>query len=254
LEFFQLAGRRFLVTGASSGLGAQFAQFLSEAGAAVVLAARRLDHVEKLARDLSADPSRALGIALDVRRPESVDAAFDRIDREFGPLDGLVNNAGLARQSPAIEATEDDARVVLDTNLLGCWRVARRFALGMIAAKRSGLVVNVASVAAQRTAGQLSLYCASKAGLEHMTRCLATEWARYGIRVNALSPGYVLTDINREFFESEAGQAMVRRIPLRRLCKPEDLRGPLLLLCSDAGRYMTGSCLVVDGGHSQAFL
>jgi len=243
---FSLAGRVALVTGASGVLGGHFARVLQRAGARVALAARRVDAVPDLGTE------RAVALPLDVTDPASIAAAFDAAEARFGaPCDLIVNNAGIAVTKPALQQTPEDWDAVLDVNLRGCFLVATEGARRLVAAKRPGAIVNIASIAGERVLNGVVGYTAAKAGLLHLTRHLAVELARHSIRVNALAPGYVLTDINREVFDSDSGQAMIRRIPQRRLGRPEDLTGPLLLLASEAaGAHMTGSVLTVDGGHS----
>jgi NAD(P)-dependent dehydrogenase (short-subunit alcohol dehydrogenase family) len=240
---FSLEGKRALVTGASAGLGAHFARVLHEAGAEVVLAARRVVSCEALAAELG---PRAQAVALDVTDAGSVAAAVDAA----GPLDILVNNAGIAETRPFLQHTEEDWDRVVNTNLRGAFLVAQAAVRGMAERKRGGSIVNIASILAARIIPGVAGYTAAKAGLVQLTRQMAVELARHGIRVNAIAPGYIASDINAGFFETEPGQAMIRRIPQRRLGRPEDLTGPLLLLCSEAGAHMTGSVVTVDGGHS----
>lgn len=242
---FDVRGKVALVTGASSGLGENFARCLAARGAVVVACARRADRLEALVRDGSA----AYAVALDVTDPASVEAAVRRAVELAGPVDILVNNAGIADTKASLELTEADWRRVLDTNLDGAWRVAQAVAKAMVAARRGGSIVNIASILGLRQATHLLAYAAAKAALVQVTRSLALEWARHGIRVNAIAPGYVVTEMNRDFFASDAGQAVVKRIPQRRVGSPRDLEGALLLLASDAGAYMTGSVVVADGGH-----
>ena len=245
---FGLEGSVALVTGASGALGAHFARVLHGAGAKVVLAARRVEALEALAGELGTG---AVAVPLDVARAESVAACFDAAEAACGAVpDILVNNAGIAVSKPALQQSAEDWDGVLDVNLRGCFLVATEAGRRLVAAKRGGAIVNIASIGGLRILQGVVGYTASKAGLVQMTRQLAIEWARYGIRVNALCPGYVETPINREFFASEAGQAVVKRVPQRRLGAPDDLTGPLLLLASKAGAHMTGAALVVDGGHS----
>lgn len=242
-----LAGKRALVTGASSGLGRHFAQMLAAHGAQVVVAARRKDELEALVATL---PGGASAVALDLRDAPAV----ERTMAGLGPLDIVVNNAGVAHTTPALDLTEDDWQRVLDTNLSGAFRVTRGAARALRDAKRGGAIVNVASVLGYRVAKQIPAYVAAKAGLIRLTEALALELAPLGIRVNALAPGYVETDLNRDFLHSAAGETMVKRVPLRRFGMPADLDGALLLLASDAGRYMTGTTIVVDGGHMLSWL
>lgn len=246
---FDIRGKVALVTGASSGLGESFARSLAARGAVVVAAARREDRLAELVSGIRADGGTAHAISLDVTDPASVEAAVKKTVQLAGPIDVLVNNAGVADTRASIELTEADWRRVLDTNLDGAWRMAQAVAKTMIGAKRPGSIVNIASILGLRVANQLLAYAAAKAALVQVTKALALEWARYDIRVNAIAPGYVITEMNRDFFASEPGQAMTKRVPQRRIGSPRDLDGALLLLASDAGAYMTGSIVVVDGGH-----
>jgi len=246
---FHLTGRTVLVTGASSGLGEHFARVLAAHGAAVVVAARRTDRLDALVAALAADGRRAAAVALDVTDGASVRAAVDAAERALGPLDVVVNNAGISIPQATLDLPEADWDAVVDTNLRGAWLVAQAAARRMVAAGRAGRIVNVASIVGLRTIGQLAPYAAAKAGLLHLTRTLAMEWARHRIQVNALAPGYVETDINRDFWATPAGRRLIERIPMRRLGQPHDLDGALLLLASDAGAFMTGATIVVDGGH-----
>ena len=243
----RLDGKVALVTGASGGLGRHFAQVLAAAGATVVLAARRVD---KLADAAAALGPRAHAVALDVADAASVTDAFAAAEAAAGgPVTVVVNNAGIADTGAALDVTPEDWDRVLDTNLTGAFLVAQAAARRLRATGSPGSIVNIASIAGLRPAGAVAAYCASKAGLVHLTKALALEWARHGIRVNALCPGYIETDINTDFFATDAGQALVKRIPQRRLGKPEELDAPLLLLASDASPYLTGAVLAVDGGH-----
>ncbi len=236
---FRLDGRRALVTGASGGLGAHFARTLHAAGAEVALAARRVEACAAIAAELG---PRASAMALDVTEPQGLE--------EAGPFDILVNNAGIAETRPFLEQTAEDWDRVLDVNLRGAFLVAQAVARAMALRGAGGAIVNIASILASRIIPGVAGYTAAKAGLVQLTRQMAVELARHGIRVNAIAPGYIASDINRAFFASPPGQAMVKRIPQRRLGEPRDLDGALLLLCSDAGRHMTGSVVTVDGGHS----
>lgn len=243
---FSLKGRFALVTGASGALGRQFTRVLHAAGARVVLAARRPDACAALAAELG-----AFSVAMDVTDEGSIAAALDAAQAECGvPCDVIVNNAGIAATRPALEQTAAEWDAVQDVNLRGCFLVAQAAARRLVSAGMPGAIVNIASILGTRVISGVAGYSAAKAGLIQLTRQLAVEWARHRIRVNALAPGYVETAINRDFFASEAGQAMIRRIPQRRLGRPEDLTGPLLLLASQAGAHMTGAVVTVDGGHS----
>lgn len=249
-----LAGRVALVTGAAGGLGHAFCLALGQAGASVVLAGRTAASLEAAVVALEQQGCTAMAAPLDVTRPESVADAFAHAQGAFGVVDIVVANAGIAVTRPALELSHDDWLRVLDVNLTGSWLVCREAASRLVAAGRPGSIIAVSSILAQRVAAQVLPYAVSKAGLEHMVRTLALEWARHGIRVNALAPGYVETPLNHSFFQSEAGKAVQRRIPSRRIGKAEDLLGALLLLASDASAHMTGTTLVVDGGHLQSAL
>lgn len=249
-DFADLQGKTALVTGAFSGLGRHFALTLARAGCRVALAGRRVEEGAKLQQELQAMGAASCVIRLDVRDPDSVAAALDDSQRHLGPLDILINNAGVAITRPAVEHTEADWQTVIDTNLNGVFRVAQAAARQVIAAGKGGSIVNIASVAGLRVMQQVPSYHASKAGVIHMSRALALEWARHGIRVNALAPGYIATAINHDHFASDKGEAMLQRVPQRRIGRPEELEAPLLLLASSASSYMTGSVLVVDGGHT----
>jgi len=249
-QAFDLEGQVAIVTGASGGLGRHFAITLARAGAKVALAARRAEPLEDAARRIAAFDGRALPVVLDVTDPASVRACVETAETELGPVSILVNNAGIAIDKPVLEHGEADWDAVLDTNLKGAWLMAREVAEHMIGLNRGGAIVNVASVLGLAGAGRVPGYCASKGGLINLTRALAADLARHNIRVNALAPGYVETDMNRAYLASDTGQGLLKRIPERRFAAAEDLDGPLLLLASPAGAYMTGSVIVVDGGLS----
>ena len=244
-----MQGKCALVTGAFGGLGRHFALTLVRAGARVGLVGRRVDAGEALAAEIRAAGGTVAVQGMDVTDPQSVQRAVDGVVQQLGPIDVLVNNAGVAVTKPFLDLTEKDWNDVVDVNLNGAWRVAQCVARHMRDSKRGGSIVNIASITGIRVAGAISAYVASKAGLIQLTEAMALELARYRIRVNALAPGYIETDINRDFFTSEAGQALIKRIPQRRIGKAEELDGPLLLLASDASSYMTGSVVVADGGH-----
>ena len=236
----KLQGKTALVTGASSGLGAHFAKVLASQGAKVTCAARRIDRLEALVGEIG---GRARAVAMDVTDAESVTAAFDQ------PYDVVINNAGVTYDGSALKTAEDDWNWVINTDLTGVFRVAQAAGQTLVDAGKGGSIVNIASILGLRVAGNLSAYATAKAGVVQMTKSLALEWARYGIRVNALYPGYIETDLNRDFFASDAGKALIKRVPQRRLGQMEHLDGPLLLLASEDGAFMTGAEIVVDGGH-----
>ncbi|QDL94648.1 SDR family oxidoreductase (plasmid) [Paroceanicella profunda] len=244
-----LEGRTALVTGASGGLGRHFAGVLAGAGARVVLAARRRDALEDACAQIRAAGGSAEAVSLDVTDPASVEAGFDAAAARFGPPDIILNNAGISGTRPALDMRPEEWASVIDTNLTGCFTVACAGARRLRDAQREGVIVNIASILGMRVAGMLAHYAAAKAGLVQLTSALALEWARHGIRVNALAPGYVETDLNRAFFATEPGQALIRRIPQRRLGQMSDLDLPLLALCAPGAGYVTGSVFAVDGGH-----
>jgi NAD(P)-dependent dehydrogenase (short-subunit alcohol dehydrogenase family) len=252
LPSFDLRGQAALVTGASSGIGRHLAELLAAAGAKVALAARRADRLAEAAREIEAAGGRCLPIALDVTRSESVAAAVAAAEGELGPLTILVNNAGVTVAKPVLQHTEEEWDYVLDTNLKGAWLMAREFAQHLVDRGRPGRIINIASVLGVRTIAWVPSYSAAKAGLIHLTHVLAMELARYGILVNAIAPGYVETDFNRDFLRSEAGKKLEARIPLRRVGRADDLDGAMLLLASPAGAYITGAVIAVDGGHAVA--
>ena len=249
-SMFRLDGQRALVTGASSGLGRSFALTLARAGASLVVVARRTDKLAGLVDEVRALGGDCLAASLDVTSAASIAACFDEIAQATGGVaDIVVNNAGVTVTKPLLKQTEEDWDAVVGTNLKGGWMVAQEAARRLVAAGKSGSIVNVASILGERVAGGVAPYAVSKAGLVQATKVMALELARHDIRVNAILPGYVVTDLNREFLESEAGEKLRARIPTRRFGQMEHLDGPLLLLASAAGRHMTGATLAVDGGH-----
>ena len=246
-DLFRLDGKRALITGASSGFGARFAEVLAAAGATVILAARRVDKLEETAARVRAAGGKAETVALDVADGASVAAAFAAI----AAPDIVINNAGISIEGSAIALTEEQWDQVVDTNLKGAWLVSREAIRGWVNTQRPGNIINIASILGLRVANQLPPYTASKAALIQLTKSLALDYARHNIRVNAICPGYFETDINRDWFRTEPGQKMIKRMPFRRLGNLPELDGPLLLLASDASSYMSGSVLVVDGAHTQ---
>ena len=249
---FDLSGKIALVTGASGGLGLHFARTLVGAGAQVALAARRKEQLEANVATIGGDG--AIAIAMDVTDPDSVERGVAEIAQRLGPATIVVNNSGVTATRSALDLDAGEWDKIMDTNLKGAWLVARAAAKLLIEAKLAGSIINIASILGFRVAGHVAPYAASKAGLVQLTQALALEWARYRIRVNAIAPGYIETDLNRDFFASDLGKALIARIPQRRLGQIGDLDGALLLLASDASAYMTGSSIVVDGGHLQSTL
>jgi NAD(P)-dependent dehydrogenase (short-subunit alcohol dehydrogenase family) len=246
---FEINGKHILVTGASSGFGRHFARFLAENGGRVTLAARRPEALASAVDEISASGGKAQSVVLDVTVADSIDRALKEAEDHFGPIHAVVNNAGVTATKPALDQDERAWDSVVDTNLKGVWLVAQAAARRMVDHGVKGSIVNIASILGLRVAGAVAPYAISKAGVIQMTKALALEWARHGIRVNALAPGYFATELNDDFFESESGKALIKRIPQRRLGQLSELDGPLLLLLSDAGSFMTGSVVAVDGGH-----
>jgi NAD(P)-dependent dehydrogenase (short-subunit alcohol dehydrogenase family) len=247
---FSLQGKVVLVTGASSGLGAHFAQVVSGAGAKVVIAARRVERLQTLAEQLRGQGGEVMAVSLDVTSRVSVETAFDLSQQTFGVVDVVINNAGVGGAVKALEVTEQDWSTMISTNLDGVWRVAQCAAQRMAKDGKDGSIINIASILGERVGTGLSHYCAAKAGVLQLTKALALEFARYDIRAIALAPGYFQTEMNDSYFNSEKGQAYIKSaVPMRKLGQLEQLDGPLLLLASAAGSFMTGATLAVDGGH-----
>jgi 3-oxoacyl-[acyl-carrier protein] reductase len=248
-QIFDLAGKTALVTGASSGLGVRFAEVLAENGAAVALVARRADRLATVKARIEAAGGRAVAIEADVRDRTAMRAAFDAAEKAFGTVTILVNNAGVAHSDRAVELAEEDWRRVISTNLDAVFFWAQEAARRMLAAGKGGAIVNVASVLGFGVNKGVIAYATAKAGVIQLTKALALELAFKGIRVNAIAPGWIVTEITHDYLSSEQGAAMKRQIPMGRFGEERDLDGPLLLLVSDAGRYMTGATIVADGGQ-----
>ena len=248
-ELFNLAGHNALVTGASGGLGRHLAVTLARAGARVAVAARRIDKLAEVVSEIQGLGGHADAFSMNVTDQTSVLAALDRVGERLGVADIVVNNAGVSSTRRALDVDDATWNTVVGTNLTGAWMVAQETARRMVAAKSGGSIINVTSILASRVAGGVAPYAASKAGLRHLTRSLALEFAQYDIRVNSLAPGYIVTELNREFLASSSGERLKARIPTRRFGNFRDLDGALLLLASGAGAYITGAEIVADGGH-----
>lgn len=249
LDSLRLDGRIALVTGASSGFGAHFAKVLAQAGATVVLAARRVARLEALEAEISAVGGKAFAVTMDVTDPASVIAAFDRVEAELGVVDVLVNNAGVADPARFVDTTEDQWSFVVNTNLQAVWRVSKEAAQRLVAAEKPGSIINIASILGLQPGVNNSLYATAKAGVVQLTKNTAMELWRQGVRVNALCPGYFETEMNSEFFKSDKGLAYLNKTPPKRLGQMKELSIPLLMLASEAGSFMSGVALPVDGGH-----
>ena len=244
-DLFDLAGKRALVAGASSGLGRHFAITLARAGVEVILAARRVSRLDQVAAEIEAAGGRCTPMPLDINDPHSSNV----LASESGAVDILVNSAGLSHQAPFLDHAQADWDAVVDTNVRGMFLLTQAVAKSMRAAGQAGSIINVASILGFRQAAQVAAYAVSKAAVIQLTKVGALELARYKIRVNAIAPGYISTELNEAFWQSKAGEKMVARIPQRRLGLAGELDGALLLLASDASSYMTGSVITVDGGH-----
>lgn len=243
-SLFGLSGQRAVITGASSGIGAHLASTLARAGAEVVLTARRTERLERLAADLNGQGYCASAVQMDVTNAASVQEAAASI----GPVDILINNSGVSSEAPLANTAEADWDRVFDTNLKGAWLVSKAFAPALIASQ--GSILNVASILGFGVLKTVGPYAASKAGLIQLTRAMALEMARDGVRVNAIAPGYIETPINAAFFQTEAGQKLLRGVPMRRIGRPADLDAAVLGFLGNGAGFVTGATLVVDGGHT----
>jgi NAD(P)-dependent dehydrogenase (short-subunit alcohol dehydrogenase family) len=253
-----LAGRVALVTGASSGLGTQFAKTLAKSGAAVVLAARRVERLKTLRAEIEADGGDAHVVGLDVTDPVSIRAAVAHAETEMGTIDILVNNSGVSTTQKLTEVTPADYDMVMDTNTRGAFFVAQEVAKRMIARSKGlapgtftgGRIVNVASMAGLRVFPQIGVYCMSKAAVVHMTRAMALEWGGFGINVNAICPGYIDTEINHHVWQTEAGQKLVQGMPRKRVGRPQDLDAVLVMLCANESHFVNGAVISADDGQA----
>ncbi len=247
---FDLSGRTAFVTGATSGLGRRFARVLAQAGADVAIAGRRAERLVDLKAEIESLGRKCAAVPLDVTDVSAIPRAFDVAEGALGPIQVLVNNAGMSREGKAVDVVPADFDAVMDTNLRAPFFMASEAARRMIARGAGGRIINIASIGAFRVLPGLATYCMSKAGLAMMTQCLAREWARHDINVNAICPGYIETEINSDWFKTEGGQKQIKSFPKRRLAQEGDLDGVLLLLASDASRAITGSLMTVDDAQS----
>ena len=253
-----LSGRVALVTGASSGLGEQFARTLSRAGAAVVLAARRVEKLKTLRAELEAAGGDAHVVQLDVTDHDSIKAAVAHAETEMGTIDILINNSGVSTTQKLVDVKPEDYDFVMNTNTRGAFFVAQEVGKRMIARSRGtapgtftgGRIVNIASMAGIRVLGQIGVYCMSKAAVVHMTRAMALEWGRFGINVNAICPGYIDTEINHHHWQTEAGQKLVQMLPRKRVGQPQDLDAVLMMLCANESHFINGAVIQADDGFA----
>ncbi|WP_423678738.1 MULTISPECIES: SDR family oxidoreductase [unclassified Undibacterium] len=248
-------GKIALITGASSGLGARFAKVLAKAGAQVVLASRRVERLKELRAEIEADGGAAHVVALDVTDYASIKSAIAHAETEAGPIDILINNSGVSTTQRLVDVTPDDYNYVMDTNQRGSFFVAQETAKRMITRykgdqRKQHRIINIASVAGLRVLPQIGIYCMSKAAVIHMTKAMAVEWGKYGINVNAICPGYISTEINQEYFDTEQGQKLIDILPRKRVGTPEDLDGLLLLLAAEESRFLNGAIVTADDGMS----
>lgn len=244
----RLDGKTALVTGASSGLGERFAQVLAESGARVAIAARRMDRLKELRASIESAGGECCAVSIDVTDVASIEAGIATIERDFGAIDVLVNNSGVSITKRLGEYSEADFDRIMATNLKGAFFVAQTVGARMIAAKRPGRIINIASTAGLRPVRGIGVYSMSKAGVISMTHTMALEWARRGINVNALCPGYIETEINAAYWQTDAGQKLIEGLPRRRLGKREDLDGLLVMLASDSSDFVNGAVIAADDG------
>jgi hypothetical protein len=251
-----LSGRVALVTGASGGLGAQFARTLAKAGAGVVLAARRVERLKTLRAEIESEGGDAHIVGMDVTDPASIRAGVAHAETEMGTIDILVNNSGVSTTQRLVDVTPEDYDDVMNTNLRGAFFVAQEVGKRMIARSKGaapgtftgGRIVNIASMAGLRVLSQIGVYAISKAALIHMTRAMALEWGRFGINVNALCPGYIDTEINHHHWQTEAGQKLVQMLPRKRVGQPQDLDAVLMMLCANESHFVNGAVIAADDG------
>lgn len=253
---FSLDGKTALVTGASSGLGARFARVMAQAGAQVVIASRRTERLKELRAEIESEGGRAHVVALDVTDIDSIRAAVAHAETEAGPIDVLVNNSGVSATGRLQDMTPEAYDFIMGTNTRGAFFVAQEVARRMIARARGvapghtphARIINIASVGGLRVLPQIGVYCMSKAAVVHMTKAMAGEWGRFGINTNALCPGYIETEINADYWDTEGGQRLMQMLPRKRVGQPDDLDGVLLLLASEASRFINGAVITADDG------
>ncbi|MEI8303626.1 MAG: SDR family oxidoreductase [Burkholderiales bacterium] len=256
---FDLSGKTALVTGASSGLGARFARVLAANGAQVILASRRVERLKELRAEIESQGGAAHVVAMDVTDLASVQAAVAQAQAEVGPIDVLVNNSGVSNTRKLLDVSEEDYDFIFDTNTRGAFFVAQTVARGMVERARAtppdrdppaARIINIASMAGLKVLSQIGVYCMSKAAVVQMTKAMALEWGRFGINVNAICPGYIVTELNEAHWETEGGRKLVQMLPRKRLGQPEDLDGLVLLLASERSGFVNGAIIAADDGFS----
>jgi len=253
-----LSGRVALVTGASSGLGTQFAKTLAAAGCGVVLAGRRIERLKTLRAEIQASGGDAHVVTMDVTDVVSIKAGIAHAETEAGTLDILINNSGVSTTQKLVDVTEEDYDYVFDTNTRGAFFVAQEVGKRMLARAKGaapgtytgGRIVNIASMAGLRALGQIGIYCMSKAAVIHMTRAMALEWGRYGINVNAICPGYINTEINHHHWKTEQGKRLVDMLPRKRVGQPQDLDTTLMMLVANESHFINGAVIQADDGFA----
>lgn len=246
---FSLEGRIALITGASSGIGQHLAKALASAGASIVLCARRLDKIQAVAQEIEAADGRAIAVAMDVNDRESINNAYQQAEDKLGVCDIIINSAGVADPKNFLKIDDDSLDFVMNTNFKGVWHVAQEGAKRLADADKPGSIINIASILGLGVQSGYSSYCASKGAVVQLTRALAHDLGRYNIRVNAIAPGWFKTEMNQDYFDSDAGKAYIEQTPAHRLGNLEELVGPVLLLASEAGSFINGVILPVDGAH-----
>lgn len=251
---FSLRGKIALVTGASSGIGHSVAKGLAHAGATIIAAARRIDRLEQLVAEIEAGGGQAMAVRLDVTDQDNINQALDQAEAQFGVIDVVINNAGVADPKSFLNTSDESRDFIMDTNFKGVWNIAQQTAQRMVKAGKSGSIINIASVLGLGATWGSTTYCASKGAVVQLTRSMALDLGRHNIRVNAIAPGWFVTEMNEEFLYSEPGQAFLNRTPARRAGKVEELVGPIVMLASEAGAFVNGAILPVDGAHSAALI
>ncbi len=254
INSFSLDGNIALVTGASSGIGHGVAKGLAQAGATIIAAARRTDRLEQLITEIETAGGQAMPVFIDVTDKNSITQALDQAEKQFGVIDVVINNAGVADPKPFLNTDEENLDFIMDTNFKGVWNIAQETAQRMVKAEKSGSIINIASILGLGAQSGYTAYCSSKGAVVQLTRSMAMDLSRYGIRVNAIAPGWFTTEMNESFMTSEQGLAYLKQTPARRTGNIEELIGPIIMLASSAGSFVNGTVLPVDGAHSVALI